>query len=157
MPLFAFPGTVNERAARLVGAGVATMLLAAILTGSSWAIPVIALGFALRVVWGPRFSPLGRAAVAVAKRAFEVVPTSGAPKQFAQAIGLTCTVAATALFAADLPTAAWAICGMVVVFATLEASLGFCAGCWMFGQLQRLGVFPPDVCVDCARLASERT
>ena len=38
---------------------------------------------------------------------------------------------------------------LIVVFATLEASIAFCMGCWVYAQLQRAGVFPPDACVDC--------
>jgi len=40
--------------------------------------------------------------------------------------------------------------GVLVVFATLESVVGFCAGCWMFGQLMRLGVIPEETRVACA-------
>ena len=29
---------------------------------------------------------------------------------------------------------------------------GFCAGCWLFGNLMRLGVIPRDVCQECANV-----
>ncbi len=37
-----------------------------------------------------------------------------------------------------------------VIFATLEAAVPFCMGCWVYGRLQAAGVFPADACVDCA-------
>lgn len=156
MALFSFPGTVNERAARLVGAVVATTLAAALVTQAWWVVPFMALGFLLRVGWGPRVSPLGRTAVWLAPRFGAAIPVAGAPKRFAQGIGAACTVTATGLFLAGHATAAWAVVGMVAVFATLEASLGFCMGCWLYARLQALGVFPADACVDCARPRSAR-
>ena len=38
---------------------------------------------------------------------------------------------------------------VLVVFALLESALGFCAGCWVFGHLMRLGVIPEDTCAAC--------
>lgn len=134
----------------MVAATVATMLLAALILRAWWVVPVVAAGFLLRVGWGPTVSPLARAAVAVAARLWEPRPVFGAPKRFAQAIGAVCTLGATALFLAQSPVLGWSLVGVVVLFATLEAGFGFCAGCWMYRRLQALGVFPGDVCVDCA-------
>ena len=38
---------------------------------------------------------------------------------------------------------------MLTVFATLEAALGWCAGCWAFGHLMRLGLIPEETCAAC--------
>ena len=38
---------------------------------------------------------------------------------------------------------------MVVGAASLEAFVGFCLGCWMFGRLMKFGVIPETVCLDC--------
>ena len=40
--------------------------------------------------------------------------------------------------------------------ATLEAALGFCAGCWAFGHLMRLGVIPEETCEACADITRRR-
>jgi hypothetical protein len=150
MRIFSFPSQVNEPAARLVATGVVASLTAAWALHLPWLVPLVALGFVLRVGWGPRFSLLARGAMALAAALFPKKPVAGAPKRFAQGIGAACTVAATALFATGHAAAGWYIVAMIVGFATLEAALAFCMGCWLYRQLQRTGVFPDDVCVDCA-------
>lgn len=154
MAFFSFPELLNERAARTVAAIVASTLTVALVTGAWWVVPVIAAGFLLRVGWGPRFSPLARFAMWFAARTWPTRPVTGAPKRFAQGIGAVCTVAASILAYAGAHTAAAVIVGMVIVFATLEASIAFCMGCWIYARLQDAGVFPPDACVDCARPAT---
>src|SRR5438874_2357251 len=58
MTLISFPEVVDERAARAVAAGVVALSLAAIATRSVLVVGVLAIGFVLRVLTGPRFSPL---------------------------------------------------------------------------------------------------
>ena len=154
MALFSFPSQVNERAARLVAGVVATLAITALALGAWWMVPLLALGFLLRLGWGPKVSPLGRLASTLAPKLWRTVAVSGAPKRFAQGIGAAVTVSASLLFWRGWPTAGWALVGMIALFASLEAGLSFCLGCWLYGHLQRLGVFPPDVCVDCARRLS---
>lgn len=149
MAFFSFPERVNERAARLVATGVVATLALAWLADLPWLVGVLAVGFLLRVGWGPRFSPLARMAMFVSAKLWEVRPVSGAPKRFAQGIGAVFTLAASALFASGMASAGWALLSVMAVFASLEAGLGFCAGCWVYGRLQALGVFPADACVDC--------
>ena len=60
--IFAFPAVVNERAARVVAAVVAVLGALVLLTGWHWLTALLAVGFLLRVLGGPRFSPLGRLA-----------------------------------------------------------------------------------------------
>ena len=56
--VFDFPNPVNEKAARVVAAGVVLFSLLALLPGLTWLALPIACGFLLRVASGPRFSPL---------------------------------------------------------------------------------------------------
>ena len=146
-----FPDTVNEKAARVVAGGVAIVALLALITGWHWLLVPLALGFLARVLAGPKLSPLAQLATrVVAPRlgAPKLVP--GPPKRFAQLIGLTFTVvAAAASLWFDRPGVAAGLLGVLIIFATLESVVGFCAGCWMFGQLMRLGVIPEHVCVAC--------
>lgn len=147
---FSFPTRVNERAARLVAAGVASLAVVALLTQQLWLPPLLALGFLLRVGWGPRFSPLGRLAVWAAPKLAEPRLVAGAPKRFAQGIGAALTLTAvTALFTGH-ETVTWGLLGVLVLFATLEAAFSFCMGCWVYGRLQHLGLFGPDLCEDCS-------
>ena len=72
---FGFPAVVNEKAARVVAGGVALIAATALLTGWLWLSAVLAVGFALRVATGPRYSPLGQLATkVVAPRLGEPVP-----------------------------------------------------------------------------------
>ena len=155
MMLFHFPAQVNERAARLVAAVVAGSVLAGGLVGQTWVLPVLASGFILRAGWGPRFSPLARLAVLVARRLWETRLVPGPPKRFAQGVGALFTLAATLLALAGHADAAWAVAGMVAVFATLEATLAICMGCWVYARLQAAGLFAADACVECAGGAAE--
>lgn len=152
MGLLTFPSQVNERAARLVAATVALTLAVAWVTSTWWLVPVVALGFGLRVLSGPTLSPLARLSVWAASRLFATRPVAGAPKRFAQGIGAACTTAASVLFFVGAAPAAWALVLMVVAFATLEASLSFCMGCWIYAKLQQVGVLASDACVECANI-----
>jgi Domain of unknown function (DUF4395) len=155
MALFSFPQQVNERAARLVAGVIASVGLLALATQTWWLVPLLSIGFFLRVGWGPRVSPLARFAVAVAPRLWEVKPVTGAPKRFAQGIGAAVTLLATALLASGAIVPGWALIGVLVVFASLEAALSFCFGCWVYGRLQSAGLIAPDVCTNCAPQAAK--
>ena len=85
---FSFPNPVNEKAARVVAAGVAASAALTLATGWLWLVPLIALGFLARVAAGPRFSVLGRLATQViAPRLGPAKLVPGPPKRFAQAVG----------------------------------------------------------------------
>ncbi|TKV61622.1 DUF4395 domain-containing protein [Nakamurella flava] len=150
MKLLSFPNPVNEKAARAV-AGLVVLLSAAILiTRSPWLIGLLALGFWARVASGPRFSVFGQIATRViAPRlgAPRLVP--GPPKRFAQTIGATLSTGALVAYLLGAPTVAWVLVGAIVVAASLEAALGICLGCLIFGRLQQLGVIPASVCEAC--------
>ena len=42
---------------------------------------------------------------------------------------------------------------LLVVFATLESTIGLCVGCKVFAVLMRVGVIPEEVCAECADLS----
>lgn len=149
---------VNERAARVVAGFVAVLGLIVLATGWHWLTALLAVGFGLRVLSGPRFSPLGRlAAQVIAPRLGPSIPTAGPPKRFAQAVGLVVTtVAAIAALAFGLSTLAAVLIAVLVVFAVLESALGWCAGCFAFAQLMKWGLIPEEVCAACNDLALAR-
>ena len=150
--MIGFPNPVNEKAARVVAGAVVVIAVAAIATGWRWLLIVLAIGFALRVLSGPRFSPLGLLATkVVAPRlgAPKLVP--GPPKRFAQAMGLTFSLAAALLaYALHATTAAWIVTGMLAVAAFLESAFALCLGCRVFALLMRAGLIPERVCEECA-------
>jgi hypothetical protein len=73
----------------------------------------------------------------------------GPPKRFAQGIGLVFSVGATIAWFAGAHTVAIVLIAGLTIAASLEAFVGFCLGCVIFGKLMRLGVIPESVCEDC--------
>lgn len=127
-----FPRTVNEYAARLVAAGVVLLAVVIIVTGRTWLFVPLVGGFLARVIAGPRFSPLARAAVALAPKV-RMVP--GPPKRFAQGIGVV--FSSTAATLALLGYAGWSalVLGALIAAAGLEAAAGICLGCRVYALL----------------------
>ena len=153
--LFSFPNPVNETSARLVAGAVAVLCVVTIAFQQGWLLPVLAYGFLAHVLTGPKLSPLGLLATRVVTPRLNVTHrySPGPAKRFAQAIGAVFTVTATLLwFAAGQHTAALALVGVIAVFASLEAAVGLCVGCRAFYLGMRLGLVPPSVCEDCARV-----
>ena len=151
--LFTFPNPVNETSARLVAGAVAVLCVVAIAFQQGWLLPVLAYGFVVRALAGPKLSPLALIATRVITPRLHVKHrfSPGPAKRFAQAIGAVFTVSATILwYAAGLHAAALGLVGIIAVFATLEAGFGFCVGCKAFYLGMRLGLVPPHVCEDCA-------
>jgi hypothetical protein len=157
--LFSFPNPVNEVAARLVAGGVVLMSLATIVFDQPWITAVLAYGFIARVATGPKLSPLGLLVtkVIVPRLPIEPRPTAGPPKRFAQAIGAVFTTTAAVLaLGFGLESAAYALLGVIVVFATLESVFGLCVGCKVFALLMRVGVIPQEVCERCNNIWADR-
>lgn len=154
-----FPNPVNEKAARVVAAGVVLLTAVILITGWYWLTLLLAAGFLARVLTGPRLSLLGQFATRVAAPRLgppKLVP--GPPKRFAQAIGLIFSLTAAVLALGVGATGpAIVVLAVLLLFATLESALGFCAGCWVFGYLMRWGVIPQDTCAACADITAART
>lgn len=152
---FVFPEVVNDYAARCTAALVVALAVLTIVVPAplqTWLAGALVVGFALRVAGGPRYSPFGRLSVHVLAPRVSAEPkmVAGAPKRFAQAIGLVMSSVAFGLFLSGLGAAGVAVVYVLVVAALAEAALGFCLGCWIYGQLQRAGIVSEDACVDCA-------
>jgi hypothetical protein len=152
--LLGFPNPVNEKAARVVAGAVAVIAAVMLATGWQWLLVVLAYGFWARVLTGPKLSPLGRFASAVAApRLGPPRYVAGPPKRFAQGIGAgVTTIAAVCGLVLGWTTVAEILTAMLVVFATLESVFGFCVGCRIFGALMATGVIPDSICADCANI-----
>ena len=150
--IFEFPNPVNEYAARLVAAMVVFMTLTFQISGNEFLLVFIAYGFIARTATGPTLSPIGliatRGLVPLFGNPTKLVP--GPPKRFAQLIGLVLTSSALiTYFAFDSITLTRYLIGTIGFFASLEAFLGFCAGCYVFGWLMRFGIIPQSICESC--------
>ena len=153
--MFAFPNPVDEVSARLVAGGVVVLTLLVLVLQAPWLLAVIAVGFVLRVLAGPRLSPLALLMTKVVRPRVPVDerPTPGPPKRFAQAMGATMATAGAVLaLGFGLETAGYVFAGLIVVAATLESVFGFCIGCRIFAVLMRLGVIPEETCKACANI-----
>ena len=157
--IFSFPNPVNEVAARIVAGMVVLLTLATIISGQTWLMLILVYGFLARVAAGPTLSPMALIATKVlAPRLAKPQPVPGPPKRFAQTIGLAFSGTALALhFIGGWTLAANSLLGVLALFATLESVAGFCAGCFVFNQLMRIGMIPESVCKECAILSQPST
>ena len=114
--VFAFPNPVNEYAARITAGLVVLLSVATLLTGFGWGLGIIAAGFWLRVLFGPRISPLAQLSVKVlTPRLGKTRLVPGPPKRFAQGVGLGFAVVGLVGYAVGLP-----LLGLVVLAPTLR-------------------------------------
>lgn len=73
-----------------------------------------------------------------------VHPDDPAPHRFAQGVGAVFLLAAgVSLLALNLTVLGWTLALIVVALAAINLFVGFCAGCFVYYQLGRLGLFPP--------------
>lgn len=154
---FSFPHPVNEFAARLVAMMVMSLTITIIVSNIYWLLFLLTYGFLARVLTGPTLSPMGLIATKI------LVPllgnpkklVAGPPKRFAQTVGLAFSTTATVLiFYFELTFEAEVLLGILAIFAGLESLLGFCAGCFVFGHLMKLGLIPEETCQRCADFLS---
>ena len=149
--LFGFPNPVNERSARWVATGVVLQAVLFLIVRQGWVLIPLAYGFTARVLTGPKLSPLGQLSTRVLtpmmKGEGRFVP--GPPKRFAQGVGLVFSVGASIAWLSGAHIVAIVLIAGLTVAASLEAFVGFCLGCVIFGQLMKIGVIPESVCEDC--------
>lgn len=154
-----FPRVVDDVTVRLTAAVVLVLAVAALALNQWWLYAVLAADFILRTSFGPAASPVARGVqrfvrprVAATRR-----PTAGPPKRFAAGIGAALTSAAAVLWALGVADPVVVTIGVVmIVFPALEAFLGLCVGCKIFGVLMRLGLVPEEICLECGDLSLRR-
>ncbi|MBI4340611.1 MAG: DUF4395 domain-containing protein [Chloroflexi bacterium] len=150
--VFSFPDPANDYAARMVAGMVVAMAAATILLQQPWLLFLLAYGFLARVLTGPTLSPAGLLATRVLVPLFgdHVKPVPGPPKRFAQAVGVVFSWSALLLYwVFGMQAAAFSVLGVLVFFASLEAFLGFCMGCYVFNRLMHWGLIPASICESC--------
>jgi hypothetical protein len=149
--VFRFPNPVNEKVARTVAGLVVLLTVATLIFRSPWLLWPLAVGFLLRVAFGPRVSPFALlASRVIAPRLGPARLVPGPPKRFAQAIGAVLSTAALVAYYLGAPTVSWVLVAMITIAAVLESVFAICLGCIVFGRLQAIGVIPRSVCEACA-------
>lgn len=129
---------IDEKAARINATITVIVLVAALATPYHWLIGYLVVDFSLKVFAGFAYSPNCLVSRFIANSLhLEKQMVDSAPKRFAAMIGLF--MSALSLIAAyALPAAPWAfyaVAGVFLLFACMEAFLGFCMGCYIFGFL----------------------
>ncbi|MCB9454130.1 MAG: DUF4395 domain-containing protein [Anaerolineaceae bacterium] len=69
-----------------------------------------------------------------------VIPDHPEPHRFAMLVGAIFNGVALVALLTGAPVVAWVLVGIVVALANLNFWGNFCLGCWMYYQLNRLGV-----------------
>ena len=98
---------------------------------------------------GPTLSPIGQFATRIVAPNLPKKNVAGPPKRFAQMIGLVCSSLTLYFFIIDQYLISDLILGLLLVFACLEAFVGFCAGCYIFNKLMKIGLVPESICEQC--------
>jgi hypothetical protein len=155
---FTFPELINEISARFVALGVILLsipILLLLIVNSNYAyifLSCLIYGFLARVSSGPKVSPLAlfvtKFLVPKLNRTENLVP--GPPKRFAQGVGLFFSIFTTVFFLLGLNIVALIFISTLILFASLESFLGFCAGCKVFKFLMYIGFIPANTCKKCA-------
>jgi hypothetical protein len=70
----------------------------------------------------------------------QLIADNPEPHRFAQGFGGVVVALAVAALLLNQPIIGWALAWLVVALAALNLFLGFCAGCFVYYQLNRLGV-----------------
>ena len=155
---FSFPELINEVAARLVAIGVlvlSSVVLFLLIDKNNYVLiflSILIYGFLARVSSGPKISPLALfvTKLIVPRLNFKEKLVPGPPKRFAQGIGLIFSLFTAITFVVNLNSISIILISILILFAALEAFIGFCAGCKVFKLLMNIGLIPNDVCEKCS-------
>lgn len=157
--IFSFPETINEYAARIVAFFVLSLTSLFLYTENIYILYFLAYGFYARVLAGPTLSPIALLAtkviIPILGEPFKVCP--GPPKRFAQFIGLVFTTSSIILIHSGNLQEATYLLGILIFFAGLESSFGFCAGCWFFKLMMNWGWIPEKTCEQCNDISLSNT
>ena len=72
-----------------------------------------------------------------------IIEDDPAPHQFAQGVGALFLLASTvALYFMDNALLGWTLAWIVIILAAVNLVFGFCAGCFVYYQLHKVGLLP---------------
>lgn len=132
---------LDQRELKWNQGSIIVLLVLAFVLNSPWLVALVAAVMAVGTIWpeAALFQRLYRGVRArgwVRPRMEEDDPR---PHRFAQGLGAGVLIAALASFVAGGASAAWALVWLVVLLAAVNVFLNFCAGCFLYYQLQRRG------------------
>ncbi|MCP5099001.1 MAG: DUF4395 domain-containing protein [Chloroflexi bacterium] len=134
---------VDQSALRTNQAFIITLLILAFLLDSVWL--VLFVGVVMLVGTAvPQLSLFKQIYLTVLRSNGlikpDVITDNPEPHRFAQGFGGVVVAAAVIALIAGQSTIGWAFVWLVVALAALNLFLGFCAGCFVYYQFNRLGV-----------------
>jgi uncharacterized membrane protein YidH (DUF202 family) len=131
--------TINENQARLTALQVLLLVAIGLFFGYTVIIAFLVIDFFLRSFnWG-KYSILNIASgFLIRKFAINNKQVDRGPKRFAALVGFFFTLSILILSLADITLPAQIIAGVLLIFASLEAFVGFCAGCYVYTFFIRL-------------------
>ncbi len=138
---------VDQTALKFNQASIIVLTLAAFLLDLPWLVAFVAVVMAAGTLW-PTASLFKRVYTDVVRpRGWlhsRVVQDNPEAHLFAQGVGAVFMIASSlALLVLNLPAVGWVLAWVVVVLAGINLFLGFCAGCFMYYQLERrFGIRP---------------
>lgn len=131
----------DRTALRVNQAAIIALLLVAFIIDLPWLVAVVALVMALGAA-SPELALIQRLYRDVLRPAGLLRPDihqeDGAPHRFAQGMGAAVLILASIALFLGAPTFGWALALLVVALAAINLVFGFCAGCFIFFQIQRL-------------------
>ena len=137
------PRQVDQSALKVNQAFIILLLLLAYLLDAVWLVAFVGLVMLLGTAV-PKLSLFKQIYLKILKPAGLVKPhvieDNPEPHRFAQGFGGVVVVLSTTALMAGASLVGWALAALVVVLAALNLFLGFCAGCFVYYQFNRLGV-----------------
>jgi hypothetical protein len=134
---------VDQSAVRTNLACTIMLLMLAFVLDAPWLAAVVAV-CNLTGALAPEVSPFRQLYLRILKpRGWvrpDVLPDNPEPHRFALGVGATFVTLGVAALLAGSPLVGWALVWLVIGLAAVNLFLHFCVGCFMYYQLNRLGV-----------------
>lgn len=134
---------VDQSALKVNQAFIITLLVLAFVLDAAWLVVFVAAVMLLGTAV-PALSLFKRVYQHILRPSGLVKPNviidNPEPHRFAQGFGGVVLLGALAALYGGAATLGWALVALVVVLAALNLFLGFCAGCFVYYQLHKLGV-----------------
>lgn len=134
---------VDHNAIKFNQVGLTVVAVAAFLANAPWLVGVLTLILAagtLSVRWGLFRVLYLRVALPLKLLRPHVVDDDPAPHRFAQGVGAACLLLSWLALVNGQIVLGWAFDLLVAVLAMANVLVNFCAGCFVYYQLRRVGV-----------------
>lgn len=134
---------VDRNAIKFNQVSLTAIAVAAVVGNIPWLVGILALVLAASTAWPEKglFRLLyGRVVLPLGWLRPNMRDDEPAPHRFAQGVGATFLGFSWIALAAGLPILGWVLDLSVAVLAMVNVVLNFCAGCFVYYQLRRLGV-----------------